>query len=48
MENAQDAMNLNVAFARLPDGTNHVSGVTVLGVSKKLTVSMSNSDYRKM
>jgi len=48
MENPQDAMNLNVAFARLPDGTNHVSGVTVLGVSKKLTVSMSNSDYRKM
>ena len=48
MDNPQDAMNLNVAFGRLPDGTNHVSTVTIEGVSKKLTVNTANSDYRKM
>jgi hypothetical protein len=41
-------MNLNVAFGRLPDGTNHVATVTIEGVSKKLTINTANSDYRKM
>ena len=48
MDNPQDAMNLNVAFGRLPDGTNHVSTVTIEGVSKHLRVNTTNSDYRKM
>lgn len=48
MDNPQDAMNLNVAFDRLPDGTSHVSTVTIDGVSKQLTVNTANSDYRKM
>jgi hypothetical protein len=48
MDNPQDPMNLNVAFGRLPDGTNHVSTVTIEGVSKKLTINTANSDYRKM
>src|SRR5215469_13672247 len=48
MDNPQDAMNLNVAFGKLPDGTNHVSNVTIEGVSKQLTVNTANSDYQKM
>jgi hypothetical protein len=48
MDSPQDAMNLTVAFDRLPDGTNHVSNVTVEGVSKQMTVKTSNSDYKKM
>jgi hypothetical protein len=48
MENPQDAMNLTVAFGKLPDGTNHVSTVTVEGVAKQLTVNTANSDYQKL
>lgn len=48
MDDPQDAMNLTVAFGRLPDGTNHVSTVTIEGVSKQLTVNTTNSDYQKM
>jgi hypothetical protein len=48
MDDPQDAMNLTVAFGRLPDGTNHVSSTTIEGVSKQLTVNTTNSDYQKM
>jgi hypothetical protein len=48
MDDPKDAMNLTVNFGRLEDGTNHVSGVTVEGVSKQLTVNTANSDYRKL
>jgi hypothetical protein len=48
MDNPQDVMKLNVGFGKLPDGTNHVSTVTVEGVSKQLTVNTTNSDYRKL
>jgi hypothetical protein len=48
LDDPQDAVNLTVQFGRLPDGTNHVSGVTVDGVSKQLTVVTQNSDYRKL
>jgi len=48
MDDPQDAMNLTVAFDRLPDATNHVSNVTVEGVRKQLTVKTANSDYRKI
>jgi hypothetical protein len=48
MDNPQDVMNLTVAFGKLPDGTNHVSTVTVEGVSKQLTVNTANADYQKL
>jgi hypothetical protein len=48
LDDPQDAVNLTVQFGRLPDGTNHVSGVTVDGVSKQLVVVTQNSDYRKL
>jgi hypothetical protein len=48
LDDPQDAVNLSVQFGRLPDGTNHVSAVTVDGVSKQLLVVTQNSDYRKL
>jgi hypothetical protein len=48
MDDPKDGMNLTVDFGRLPDATNHVSNVTVEGVSKQLTVNTTNSDYRKL
>ena len=47
LDDPQDAVNLAVQFGHLPDGTNHISGVTVEGVSKQLTVVTQNSNYRK-
>jgi hypothetical protein len=48
MDDPKDAMNLTVTFAKLPDGTSHVSTVTVEGVAKQLTVNTANSDYQKL
>jgi len=47
MDGPSDAMNLTVQFAKLPDGTNHVSSTTVEGVSKQLTVATQNANYQK-
>lgn len=47
MDGPTDGMNLTVRFAKLPDGTNHVSSTTVEGVSKQLTVATQNSNYQK-
>jgi hypothetical protein len=43
-----DAMNLSVRFDMLPDGPSHPSTATIEGVSKQLTVTAQNSDYRKI
>jgi hypothetical protein len=48
MDDPTDAMNLQVQFSSLPDGTSHVSGTTVEGVRKQLTIRTQNSDYRKL
>jgi hypothetical protein len=48
MDDPKDAMNLTVAFAKLPDGTNHVSTVSVEGVSKQLTVNTTNADCQRL
>src|SRR5271170_5457544 len=45
MDGPTDAMNLTVRFSRLPDGTNHVDGVVMDGVSKKLNIATQNSNY---
>jgi hypothetical protein len=42
-----DKATIAVQFARLPDGTNHVSMVDVDGVSKKLDVREANMNYQK-
>lgn len=41
-----DAVTIAVQFAKLPDGTNHVSTNQVNGVSKKLGVMIQNSTYQ--
>jgi hypothetical protein len=41
-----DAVTIAVQFARLPDGTNHVSTNQVNGVSKQLGVTIQNSSYQ--
>jgi hypothetical protein len=41
-----DAVTIAVQFAKLPDGTNHVSTNQVTGVSKQLGVMIQNSSYQ--
>jgi hypothetical protein len=45
LDTPSDAVNIDVQFAKLPDGTNHVANVNVLGVSKQLNVAITNSAY---
>jgi len=47
MDGPSDGMNLTVQFAKLPDGTNHVSNLMVDGVAKQLTVATQNANYQK-
>ena len=42
-----DAVTIAVQFAKLPDGTNHASTITVNGQSKGLTVQDVNTNYTK-
>jgi 23S rRNA pseudoU1915 N3-methylase RlmH len=48
MDDPSDAMNLQVQFSNLADGTSHVSNTMVDGVRKQLTIRMENSDYQKL
>jgi hypothetical protein len=48
MDDPKDAVNISAQFARLPDGTNHVSNMLINGVSKELTVNTQNSNYQKL
>ena len=48
MDDPSDAMTMSVQFAQLPDGTNHVSNMTVNGTKKQLMVAAQNSNYKKM
>jgi hypothetical protein len=48
IDKPDDAMNLNIAFDRLPDGTNHVESSATEGVRKHLTINSTNSDYRRL
>ena len=48
MDSPSDAVKIAVQFAKLPEGVNHVAGMTVEGVSKQLKVAVANSNYKKM
>jgi len=48
MDSPSDAVKLAVQFAKLDDGTNHISAMTLEGVSKQLKVDVQNSNYKKM
>ncbi|HYZ15230.1 MAG TPA: hypothetical protein VE591_02470, partial [Candidatus Acidoferrum sp.] len=47
MSDPSDKAKIVVEFARLPDGTNHVSMVDVDGLAKKLDVHETNMNYQK-
>jgi len=48
MDDPSDGMNLSVQFSSLPDGTSHVSAVTIDGVKKQLMIATTNSNYTKL
>jgi hypothetical protein len=48
LDDPKDAVNVTVAFARVPNGPNHVSGETINGVSKQLTIAIQNSNYQHL
>ena len=48
LDDPKDAVNVSVAFGRVPGGPNHVSGETINGVSKQLTIAIQNSNYQHL
>jgi hypothetical protein len=48
LNDPSDAVEVNVQFSRIPNGPNHVSGETINGVSKHLTIAIQNSDYQRL
>jgi hypothetical protein len=48
LDDPKDAVTISAQFAKLPDGTNHVSGTQINGVSKQLTVVTQNSNYQRL
>ena len=48
LNDASDAIKLNVQFGTLPDGTNHIANLVIDGISKQLSVAVTNSDYGKL
>ena len=48
LSDPSDAVNVNVQFAKIPGGPNHVATETINGVSKQLTIEVQNSNYQHM
>ena len=48
LDDPKDAVSVTVSFSGIPGGPNHVSGETINGDSKKLTVAIENSNYQKL
>jgi hypothetical protein len=46
LDDPKDAVTIAAQFAKLPDGTNHVTGTQINGASKQLTVVTQNSNYQ--
>jgi hypothetical protein len=46
LDSPTDGVTIAAQFAKLPDGTNHVSGTQINGASKQLTVVTQNSNYQ--
>lgn len=46
LNDPSDAVKVNVQFARIPNGPNHVTTETIDGVSKQLTITVQNSNYQ--
>jgi hypothetical protein len=48
LNDPSDAVKVDVQFSRIPGGPNHVSGETINGVSKQLTIAIQNSNYQHL
>ena len=48
LENAKDAVTLDVKFAQLADGTSYAKTTTLDAAKKKVKVQVENAGYRKM
>jgi hypothetical protein len=48
LDDPKDAVTVDAQFSRIPGGPNHVSGETINGVSKQLTIAVQNSNYQKL
>jgi hypothetical protein len=46
LDDPKDAVTADVKFSSVPGGPNHVSAVTINGVSKQLTIAIANSNYQ--
>lgn len=46
LDSPSDGVTIAAQFAKLPDGTNHVTGTQINGISKQLTVVTQNSNYQ--
>jgi hypothetical protein len=46
LNDPSDAVKVNVQFAKIPNGPNHVTTETIDGVSKQLTITVQNSNYQ--
>jgi hypothetical protein len=47
IDNPKDAVTLAVTLGSLPDGTGYANEITLNAASKKLTVTVTNTGYRK-
>jgi hypothetical protein len=47
LSDPSDVVTIAAQFAKLPDGTSHVSTINVVGQSKNLTVQEVNTNYQK-
>ena len=48
LSDPSDTVNVSVTFSQVPSGPNHVSGETINGVSKQLTIAIQNNNYQLM
>jgi hypothetical protein len=48
LDDPKDAVTASVQFSAIPSGPNHVSAVTINGVSKQLTIAIANSNYQHL
>ncbi len=46
LNDPSDAVTMTVQFATLPSGVNHVASTQVNGISKQMTVAITNSNYQ--
>lgn len=48
LNDPSDKVMISAQFAQLPDGTNHVTTMTINGEQKQLTINEQNSNYHKV